>query len=54
MLLLLRSSPPAAGNTGLVKVWTGSAWVEKPLKVWSGTVWEVKPAKFYNATWNLA
>jgi hypothetical protein len=23
-----------------VKVWNGSAWVEKPLKWWTGTKWQ--------------
>lgn len=42
------TAPPAAG--GLVKVWNGSAWVEKPVKVWNGSAWVQKPLKFYNGT----
>jgi len=35
---------------GLIKVWTGSAWVLKPLKVWNGTAWVTKPIKIWNGT----
>lgn len=35
--------PPA--GAGLIKVWTGSAWVEKPVKVWTGSAWVTKPLK---------
>lgn len=31
------ASAPPSGST--LKVWSGSAWVEKPLKVWSGSAW---------------
>jgi hypothetical protein len=42
-------------STGKVKVWTGSAWVEKPLKVWTGSAWVEKPLKFWNgSSWVLA
>lgn len=37
-------APPPAG-AGLIKVWTGSAWVEKPVKVWTGSAWVTKPLK---------
>ena len=39
-----------AGNTGQIKVWTGTAWVAKPVKVWTGTAWVTKPVKYYNGT----
>ncbi|MEW1922262.1 hypothetical protein [Streptomyces sp. NPDC088360] len=32
------------------KVWTGSAWVQKPVKVWSGTAWVAKPVKNWSGT----
>ena len=45
-------SAPAAGY---VKVWSGSAWVEKPLKVWSGSAWVQKPVKVWNGSaWVLS
>lgn len=37
------ADPPAGG--GLIKVWNGSAWVEKPVKVWTGSAWVTKPLK---------
>lgn len=40
---------------GLMKVWNGSAWVEKPVKVWSGSAWQQKPVKFWNGSaWVLS
>ena len=30
---------PPAGTGGSIKVWTGSAWVTKPVKVWNGSAW---------------
>jgi hypothetical protein len=33
-----------------IKVWTGSAWVEKPIKVWTGSVWTQKPTKVWNGS----
>lgn len=43
-------TPAAAG--GLAKVWSGSAWAEKPVKVWSGSAWAAKPVKIWNgSTW---
>lgn len=43
----------AAG--GLIKVWNGSAWVEKPVKVWNGSAWVQKPVKVWNgSSWVLA
>jgi hypothetical protein len=39
-------------TAGYAKVWTGSAWVEKPAKVWSGSAWVQKPVKFWDgSTW---
>jgi hypothetical protein len=35
---------------GQIKVWTGSAWVPKPIKRWSGTEWVIVPLKFYNGS----
>jgi hypothetical protein len=34
----------------VVKVWNGSAWVQKPLKVWDGTAWATKPVKAWSET----
>ena len=40
---------------GLIKVWNGSAWVDKPVKVWNGSSWVAKPLKFWNGTsWELS
>lgn len=37
---------------GLVKVWSGSAWQEKPAKVWSGSAWVQRPVKHWDgAAW---
>lgn len=37
---------------GLIKVWNGSAWVEKPVKVWDGAAWVTKPLKRWGgSTW---
>jgi len=33
-----------------VKVWTGSAWVTKPVKVWTGSAWTPKPVKHWNGS----
>lgn len=35
--------PPPTG--GKIKVWSGSAWVEKPVKYWNGSAWVEKPLK---------
>jgi hypothetical protein len=32
------------------KVWTGSAWVEKPIKVWNGSAWVAKRLKTYDGS----
>jgi len=35
-----------------MKVWSGSAWAEKPAKVWNGSAWVTKPAKVWTgSTW---
>jgi hypothetical protein len=47
-VLLLLSSPPL--SLGKVKVWNGTAWVDKPVKVWNGTAWVDKPVKVWNGT----
>jgi hypothetical protein len=39
-----------AGGVAGVKVWTGSAWVEKPAKVWSGSAWTQKPVKTWSGS----
>lgn len=36
--------------TTVVKVWSGSAWVEKPLKVWNGSAWVTRPVKAWSET----
>ena len=42
------------GNTGQIKVWTGAAWVAKPMKVWTGAAWETKPVKYWDGSaWQL-
>lgn len=40
---------PSAGGS-VVKVWSGSAWVEKPTKVWDGSAWVAKPLKVWNGS----
>lgn len=45
---LLISTPPPVG--GKIKVWTGSAWVEKPVKVWTGSAWVEKPVKYWDGS----
>jgi len=45
--------PAAVG--GNMKVWNGSAWVEKPAKVWNGSAWVAKPVKVWNGSaWVLS
>jgi len=41
------ATPPA---TSRLKVWTGSAWVAKPVNVWTGSAWVEKPIKFWNGS----
>jgi hypothetical protein len=39
---------------GDIKVWSGTAWVAKPVKVWNGSAWIIKPAKVWNGTaWRI-
>lgn len=47
---LIPIEAPVAGGGGQIKVWTGAAWVAKPVKVWNGSAWVVKPLKFYNGS----
>lgn len=35
---------------GRPKVWTGSAWVPKPMKVWTGSAWVTKPVKTWTGS----
>jgi hypothetical protein len=52
---LVALKPAAVVGGGTIKVWTGSAWVLKPVKVWTGSAWVAKPVKFWNGTaWVLA
>ena len=38
--------------TGLIKMWNGTAWVQRPVKVWNGTKWVTKPVKAWSgAAW---
>lgn len=41
---------PAVAASGHVKVWTGTAWVAKPVKVWTGSAWVTKPVKRWTGT----
>lgn len=41
-------APIAATN--LIKYWTGSAWVEKPVKYWTGSEWLAKPIKYWTGS----
>lgn len=38
------------GGGVLTKVWSGSAWVAKPVKVWNGTAWVTKPLKVWSGS----
>ena len=40
----------AVGAGSALKVWNGSAWVEKPSKVWDGSAWVAKPLKVWNGS----
>jgi len=37
-------------RAGRLKVWSGSAWVQKPTKVWNGSAWVEKPVKAWNGS----
>lgn len=44
----------AVVSGGKIKVWNGSAFVEKPVKVWNGSAFVEKPLKRYNgSSWEL-
>jgi hypothetical protein len=48
--VVLKPLPVTA--TGRPKVWTGTAWAQKPAKVWTGSAWVEKPAKVWTgSTW---
>lgn len=52
-LPILAPQTPSGG--GKMKVWTGSAWVAKPVKVWNGSAWVEKPLKYWNGSaWVLS
>lgn len=42
--------PPVPPTGGLIKVWTGSAWAEKPVKVWTGSAWATKPVRHWTGS----
>jgi hypothetical protein len=42
------AEPPPTG--GMLKVWDGTGWVEKPVKVWDGSAWVEKPVKRWDGT----
>jgi hypothetical protein len=44
----LEEAPPPEG--GLLSVWSGSAWVLRPVLVWTGSTWAQKPAKRWSGT----
>lgn len=49
------ASAPPPSRSGLMKVWTGSAWAQHPVKVWTGTAWVAHPAKGWDGTqWTAA
>jgi hypothetical protein len=40
----------SGGGGGRAKVWSGSAWVAKPVNVWSGSAWAAKTVKIWNGS----
>lgn len=40
----------SAATGGRPKVWTGSAWAQKPGKIWTGSAWVEKPVKRWNGS----
>lgn len=38
------------GDEGYVPVWSGTAFVRKPVKVWNGAAWVIKPANYWSGT----
>lgn len=47
VLVAFREAPKPSRET---RVWSGSAWVAKPLKVWNGSTWVAKPLKVWNGS----
>jgi hypothetical protein len=41
---------PPAVVAGLIGVWTGAAWVNKPMMVWTGSAWAQKPVMRWNGS----
>jgi hypothetical protein len=40
---------------GLIKIWGGGGWAEKPVKAWTGAAWVQKPVKAWNGSaWVLS
>ncbi|MGW1261190.1 hypothetical protein ACWD7Y_04415 [Streptomyces drozdowiczii] len=49
------TSPAEVDNVNTIpstipRVWTGSAWVQKPTRVWTGSAWAAKPLKSWSGT----
>ena len=45
----------AAVTGGLLKYWTGSAWVSKPVKYWNGSAWVAGVMKWWDgAAWQTS
>ncbi|MEV6309987.1 hypothetical protein AB0M10_15480 [Streptomyces sp. NPDC051840] len=40
----------SAAPGAAVRVWSGSAWVQKPVKVWNGSAWVAKPLKWWSGS----
>jgi hypothetical protein len=49
-IVKIETNDAAGGGSGKAKVWSGSAWVEKPAKVWSGSAWVQKPVKTWTGS----
>ena len=50
VIATFRPAAVVSGSTGQMKVYSGSAWVPKPVKVWNGTSWVTKPLKRWNGS----
>jgi hypothetical protein len=37
-------------TSGVLKVWNGFWWQDRPIKVWDGSSWVVKPVRYWNGT----